>query len=66
MRHAVQTSYKKEAAKKVLQLVVGPLREGGGVVKAGPLRKKNFYENQIFFAASLIALIATIHKLEFI
>ena len=43
MRHAVQTFYIKEAAKKVLQLVVGPLREGGGVVKAGPLRRKNLF-----------------------
>ena len=31
------------AVKKVSALVVRPLREGGGMVKAGLLRKKNFF-----------------------
>ena len=33
----------REAARKGLPLVVRPLRGGGGV-KAGQLRKKNFFE----------------------
>ena len=33
----------REAAKKVLLLMAGPLRGGGRGVKARPLRKKNFY-----------------------
>ena len=40
-------SMSREAAKKNPPLMVGPLRGGGGV-KAGPLRKKTFFETFLF------------------
>ena len=33
----------REAAKKLFFLVARPLREGGGLVRAYPKRKKNFF-----------------------
>ena len=33
----------REAAKKNPPLMAGPIRGGGGGVKAEPLRKKNFF-----------------------